>query len=448
MAALGPGARPAVLHAANSAGAIAWPAARYDLVRCGIALYGELPSPAIAEVFAEAAPGESLRPVLSLKAHVAAVRELDAGERPSYGRLRPLPGRSVVATVPLGYADGVPRALFDGGFEVLIGGRRCPLAGMVTMDQIVVDCGPGAPVAPGDEVVLLGRQGDDEITAAEWAGRLGTISYEVLTGIGPRVPRVVSGARHGNGPGVSGASVEVAAPVRWRRDLLVATGGRRGGGRRWVMRPSGPSSRRWQVDDEAMAAAGRAMPGDVEHHFVPVDDGGRIHAVERGSGPPVVLVHGVTLGVAAWVPQLHQLARTHRVVAVDQRGHGQSIAGDGGYSLERLAADLSCVLGALELRGAVVVGHSMGGMVTQLLALDHPEAVAERVAGLVLVATTAGPLLPRRPAPRRPWPWPRGPAAASRCPSAGGGRWCRATMWGPGSPAPPSGATPPRSTSS
>ncbi len=195
VAALGPGARPAVLHAANSAGAIAWPAARYDLVRCGIALYGELPSPAIAGVFAEAAPGESLRPVLSLKAHVAAVRELDAGERPSYGRLRPLPRRSVVATVPVGYADGVPRALFDGGFEVLIGGRRCPLAGMVTMDQIMVDCGPGAPVAPGDEVVLLGRQGADEITAAEWARRLGTISYEVLTGIGPRVPRVVSGAR-------------------------------------------------------------------------------------------------------------------------------------------------------------------------------------------------------------------------------------------------------------
>jgi len=188
----GAGARPPVLHAANSAGAIAWPDARYDLVRCGIALYGELPAPSMADVFARAAPGEALRPVLSLKAHVAAVRELSAGERPSYGRLRPLPDRAVVATVPVGYADGVPRALFAGGLEVLIGGRRRPLAGMVTMDQIVVDCGPGAPVAPGDEVVLLGRQGTEEITAAEWAGRLGTISYEVLTGIGPRVPRIVS----------------------------------------------------------------------------------------------------------------------------------------------------------------------------------------------------------------------------------------------------------------
>jgi alanine racemase len=185
------GHRPAILHAANSAGAIAWPRSRYDMVRSGIALYGHLPSPALADAFAAATGGASLRPTLALRARVTAVRRLDAGERPSYGRLRPLPVASVVATVPIGYADGVPRALFDAGFEVLIGGRRCPLAGMVTMDQIVVDCGPDASVAPGDEVTLLGRQGSEEITVAEWAGRLGTIGYEVLCGIGPRVPRVV-----------------------------------------------------------------------------------------------------------------------------------------------------------------------------------------------------------------------------------------------------------------
>jgi alanine racemase len=187
--------RPHVVHAANSAAAIAWPEARYDMVRCGIALYGELPSAAVSGAFAEAAGGEPLRPALSLRARVSAVRELEAGERPSYGRLRPLPERSVVATVPLGYADGVPRALFGAGSSVLVGGRRRPLAGMVTMDQIVVDCGPGATVAPGDEVTLLGRQGDEEITASEWAGLLGTISYEVLCGIGPRVPRVTEGDR-------------------------------------------------------------------------------------------------------------------------------------------------------------------------------------------------------------------------------------------------------------
>ena len=154
------GRRPGLLHAANSAAAIAWPRARYDLVRCGIALYGYLPSPSVAEAFSAAVGGEALRPAMALRARVSAVRRLAAGERPSYGRLRPLPARSVVATVPIGYADGVPRALFGAGFSVLIGGRRCPLAGMVTMDQIMVDCGPDAVVAPGDEVTLLGRQGD------------------------------------------------------------------------------------------------------------------------------------------------------------------------------------------------------------------------------------------------------------------------------------------------
>ena len=192
------GVGPLLRHAANTAGLIAHPGSRLDMVRPGIALFGELPGPTVAAAWAAGPPGPALRPVLSLRARVSAVRDLAAGERPSYGRLRPLAERSVVATVPLGYADGVPRGLFAGGMEVLIGGRRHPLAGMVTMDQIMVDCGPGSPVAPGDEVVLLGRQGDQEITAGEWAGRLGTISYEVLTGIGPRVPRVVVGAPEGS----------------------------------------------------------------------------------------------------------------------------------------------------------------------------------------------------------------------------------------------------------
>ena len=188
------GAIPAVRHAANSAGAIAWPGARYDLVRCGITLYGELPAEHLGAALAARTHGQGLRPVLSLRARVSALRRLPAGSRPSYGRLRPLPVDSIVATVPLGYADGLPRALFGGGAEVLVGGRRCPLAGMVTMDQIVVDCGPvdgpGATVAVGDEVVLLGAQGSERVTAAEWAERTGTIAYEVLSRIGPRVPRV------------------------------------------------------------------------------------------------------------------------------------------------------------------------------------------------------------------------------------------------------------------
>jgi alanine racemase len=193
------GRRPPLTHVANSAGAISFPAARHGLVRCGIALYGHCPTPGVAADLAVATGGGRLEPVLSLRTEVSFTRRLAAGERPSYGRRRPLPAEATVATVPIGYADGVPRRLFDVGGEVLVGGVRRPLAGVVTMDQIVVDCGPAdgsagsPPVAPGDAVVLLGRQGDEEVTATEWADLLGTISYEVLCDIGPRVPRRVVG---------------------------------------------------------------------------------------------------------------------------------------------------------------------------------------------------------------------------------------------------------------
>jgi len=179
-----------VHHLANSGGALAHPGSRRDMVRCGIALYGEAPSVWAAEELARAGGG-ALRPVLSLRARVSLVRVLGAGERPSYGRRRPLPETSTVATVPLGYADGVPRRYFDTGGTVLVGGRHCPLAGTVTMDQIVVDCGPDAEVSVGDDIVLIGTQGDETITATSWADALDTISYEVLCGIGPRVPRIV-----------------------------------------------------------------------------------------------------------------------------------------------------------------------------------------------------------------------------------------------------------------
>ncbi len=191
------GHRPPMTHAANSAGAIRVADARRDMVRCGIAVYGVAPTPSLGEELSGATGGQRLEPVLSLRSRVTHLQDLDAGERPSYGRRRPLPARSTVATVPLGYADGVPRRLFDTGAEVLIGGIRRPLAGVVTMDQIVVDCGPvgSAPVEVGDEVVLLGRQGSGQITATEWADLLGTIPYEVVCGIGPRVPRVLVGDR-------------------------------------------------------------------------------------------------------------------------------------------------------------------------------------------------------------------------------------------------------------
>ncbi len=127
------------------------------MVRSGIAIYGELPAPELAPAL-EAA-GERLLPVMSLKARVTLVRPLLAGERPSYGRRRALTEDSVVAVMPLGYADGVPRAWFDRNGTVLVGGQHRPLAGTVTMDQIVIDCGAQSGVQVGDEVVLIGRQG-------------------------------------------------------------------------------------------------------------------------------------------------------------------------------------------------------------------------------------------------------------------------------------------------
>ena len=185
---------PPMVHAANSAGVIAFPTARLDMVRCGIALYGVVPTPAMGPVLSDdpaLAGAELLRPVLSLRSTVSLVRPLGAGERPSYGRRLPLAERSLVATVPIGYADGVPRRYCAAGGTVLIGGRRCPLAGTVTMDQIVVDCGSDADVSVGDEVVLIGRQATASLTVQDWADVLGTIGNEVLTEIGSRVPRVV-----------------------------------------------------------------------------------------------------------------------------------------------------------------------------------------------------------------------------------------------------------------
>ncbi|MFN8035052.1 MAG: alanine racemase [Acidimicrobiia bacterium] len=175
------GLRPPLVHAANSAAAIAEAALRYDLVRIGIALYGIPPSAAPADRL-------ELRPALALKAKVSFVKELGAGERLSYGLRYELPQASRIATVPVGYADGVPRNLGAVGGEVLIGGRRHPIAGTITMDQLMVDVGD-ATVEVGDEVVLLGAQGADEVTASEWAARLGTIPYEIVCQIGPRVPR-------------------------------------------------------------------------------------------------------------------------------------------------------------------------------------------------------------------------------------------------------------------
>jgi alanine racemase len=171
--------RPRYLHAANSAATILYPEAHLDLVRTGIACYGLEPAPGIGESLA-------LRPALSWRSAVAAVRRLPAGEAVSYGHRYRLSTAASIATVPVGYEDGYARSLSSRA-EVLIRGRRRRVAGNVTMDHLMIDCGDDE-IAPGDEVVLLGRQGREAITADELAGLMGTISYEVVTMIGARVP--------------------------------------------------------------------------------------------------------------------------------------------------------------------------------------------------------------------------------------------------------------------
>src|SRR5664280_2414742 len=133
------GVTPKLLHAANSAGALGYPEARLSMVRIGLSLYGYLPEPWLALALEE--KGQHLEPALTLRAKVSAVRRAQAGERPSYGRHRALEAAATIATVPFGYADGYPRRLFASGAQVLINSKRYPLAGMVTMDQLVVDCG-------------------------------------------------------------------------------------------------------------------------------------------------------------------------------------------------------------------------------------------------------------------------------------------------------------------
>lgn len=182
------GVDPGSAHAANSAGGLALPDARRSLVRAGIAIYGISPGPGVDHLCGD------LRPAMTLTARVSYVKRVDAGSSISYGWRHTFDRPTTVATVPIGYADGVPRRLGTlpdrSGADVLIGGRRYPIVGVVTMDQFMVDVGD-AEVSAGDEVVLIGAQGDDRIRAEDWADRLGTIGYEIVCGISARVPRVV-----------------------------------------------------------------------------------------------------------------------------------------------------------------------------------------------------------------------------------------------------------------
>jgi alanine racemase len=177
------GLAPDVVHLANSAATLTMPAARYDLVRPGIAVYGLSPGARVGT-----ARDLGLRPAMTLRARVALAKRVPAGHGVSYGHRYTTDGPANLALIPLGYADGVPRHATN-ACDVWLGGKRRRIAGTVCMDQFVLDLGD-EPVAAGDEAVLFGPGEKGEPTADEWAEAIGTIGYEIVTRVGPRVPRV------------------------------------------------------------------------------------------------------------------------------------------------------------------------------------------------------------------------------------------------------------------
>jgi alanine racemase len=171
----------AIAHTANSAATLRLPEAHLDMVRCGIAVYG-------ADPLNEDPQLHGLEPALSLTSYVAAVKRTEPGQSAGYGRRFVADRATWLATLPIGYGDGVSRALTN-NCDVLIDGRRYPLVGTVSMDNITVDLGPETDVVVGEAATLIGTSGRERQTAEAIARRLGTISYEVLCGISPRVPR-------------------------------------------------------------------------------------------------------------------------------------------------------------------------------------------------------------------------------------------------------------------
>ena len=171
-----------IVHAANSAAVFRDRRSHFDMARCGVAVYGLDPF--------QGDPAErGLRPALSLHSYVADVKRFEPGDSAGYGQTWRAERETCVGVLPLGYGDGVRRGLSNNA-EVLVGGRRFPLVGTVSMDNVTVDLGPDTDVEPGDEAVLIGSQGEEAILAEELAARLGTINYEITCGISARVPRV------------------------------------------------------------------------------------------------------------------------------------------------------------------------------------------------------------------------------------------------------------------
>ena len=177
------GLNPEVRHIANSAAAIDRADCAFDLVRSGIAIYGVTPGSGLGT-----ARDLGLRPAMTVRARLAHVKDIAAGDKVSYGGTWTAESPTTVGLVPVGYADGLPRSASNKA-QVLVGDRRCPVLGVIAMDQFVVDLGPGAGERPGDEVLLFGSTDRGEPSAEDWAQWSGSIGYEIVTRIGPRITR-------------------------------------------------------------------------------------------------------------------------------------------------------------------------------------------------------------------------------------------------------------------
>ena len=174
--------QPEIVHCANSAATIAFPAYHHDMVRPGIATYGLSPSTEMRGM-------ADLRPLMELKTTIAAIRPFEAGITVSYGRTYETPGPRTIAVCPIGYADGLQRRL-SGKLHFLLHGKKVPVVGRICMDMCMVDITDVPEAQVGDTVTVVGRDGDETITWDDWADQLGTISYELVCDINKRVPRI------------------------------------------------------------------------------------------------------------------------------------------------------------------------------------------------------------------------------------------------------------------
>lgn len=174
-------------HAANSAAIMNFPESHFDMVRAGISIYGFFPAGEMS------CPAVSLKPAMALKTIVTFTKKVPKGFKVSYGSTYEAEKETIIASTPIGYADGYSRLLSSRG-HMLVKGEKAPIAGRVCMDQTLIDVGHIPGVRPGDEVVVMGRQGNQEITADDIAQQTGTINYEIVSGLTSRVQRVYSGS--------------------------------------------------------------------------------------------------------------------------------------------------------------------------------------------------------------------------------------------------------------